>query len=911
MTTETVTTIIISSIAAIVFILFLRYAYQQYILFRLKLGNKLFEIIAHIRQFYKRLRTLQQKGEGFTKHKEEPYIGPTRFFSAALRQAIKNLVFSSDERLRLINSISRNSSNYPNIPIINTLFIHYKWFILNKEIKRLDLILSEDISDIKLVQNAFEQLRNLPWKIALRAREFKKQNDQSKSILEDLYRVGIHGQTIDIAKSREAKIESNLDNIPNNIYRQTRQEVLSIPDSAHLTIFIHKILETINFQCTQLNEELRYWEKVYLDSSQTVEKSIKIIKDTYKISKNTPIPLDISPEKTILFELTNKLRVIRVRYRAPTIEDLEPIIALANDLSMEGYSLRKKLIDAKNDFLNLETNVSILDEKIKQAQRDLYYHSRRPVYPILWNETKKNIEELVVRKDGIAPIDANRTIEQLSIDIEQTDQLSTQINAVEKTISDITSQAHEIRTSWDYIKQIINGDWKTAADQLIIDINQYAPENWDERILTLRGDVDVLFRQAKEDIPVDTSYKLAEEGVAKLLSETSSMITLLNELEKRKSWISNRLLEVKRAQLIAQKIIDDNLPTAQLVVSEAEIESLRLQSGDELIQLAIDGEMLQNEVNQSKIGNIFEKAEKAQWWASELMSKGQNLIKDLEQITNDLQINLEDKINEIKQYARKIQDPIVDEAERFRPVNVYSYDIPSIDVLSINTVYQHIRYLVNDYKKVYLCESNFESRIAPLRDEFSKVLDLQDDAEKKLRQAQDKFDRLWPPVDEELDLTEEIGLLENARDAFIEVKSHRRDLNNLEREYFEVGIMFKDVSQKLNRKMKIDNDKIIRHEGLEQEARERLQRQVDKSLHGIDYESAQAYREILLQKGEIFFNNIKTRYRKKTLTSFDIALALNALFREQNTIIDVRTQNIQMGNIVLSDGSTISLNQSL
>jgi hypothetical protein len=117
--------------------------------------------------------------------------------------------------------------------------------------------------------------------------------------------------------------------------------------------------------------------------------------------------------------------------------------------------------------------------------------------------------------------------------------------------------------------------------------------------------------------------------------------------------------------------------------------------------------------------------------------------------------------------------------------------------------------------------------------------------------------------------------------------------------------IFGDIQSKVDR----DKDSQNKFRAIEEDAYRRLH-EMGRRYFGSAGDDASNYRlRIFLEQGETLLEHIKLKYQQKQYNSYDVEIAMRELFRTHTTYID-RSQNIQIRDITLSDGSQFTLNQS-
>jgi len=409
------------------------------------------------------------------------------------------------------------------------------------------------------------------------------------------------------------------------------------------------------------------------------------------------------------------------------------IAAQVTELTQTSEQLRIHLENGLDDYSELGELIAQIKDRIHSIEKELYFHSQRPDYPIHWQSSTARLALLTEQSDEIPSINAVRTITSLHSDLQRAHETFDNLIALDNTCRERIAQAHELRILWIRLKTILEEMWFSDIFQLSECIGDYSVENWDsaDRVGQFLSDARKMFASVEAAVPIDIASEINEEQLSFLLEEASRLAEEQDEIEQRQLRIQQRYHEVVEREVSTQEVIHQYLPTLGRIATELSNYSFPFDTMDELFELFGEGERLSLEINHPSSGNVFDKAARVSSWASAAEITSSQLIVDLQDEIDVTQNHLAELLGESQKYAGQIVDPAVQEAEKYRPVNVYAFEISPIKRQTVGTAtnplqetFVQIRELSQTLDAVGSRDIALETNISFLRDEYDRVEDL-------------------------------------------------------------------------------------------------------------------------------------------------------------------------------------------
>jgi len=415
--------------------------------------------------------------------------------------------------------------------------------------------LEENLEEIKQLE---EELQKLPWLVTQQARTLQSKLEKMAEILAQLEKAGLQGDTFTAAGSVFEQIKSTLADVPEQIY-DLEKTAIEKEISKESIAQVHAIISTNSPVLEELQGHLKSWEITASTAVILVSQMRQAITGLEELIGQIPTQLDIAEEKATLIPIETIARNLEASAGRMEVETIPLVFQEADHVHQSVLELTSKLKRSISDLASLETLQGDLSNGFRDSSLRLAALATRNTYPVRVEGSLEKLGRLKQQSGNIANGLAQRTVSQLSKDLNTLVDLSIQHKNLDRQIDKIESDRTALATLLESAEIKRLPTWIHNARALRQEMAEYAQENWlrPDDVTTFPGALDAFVGEAERLLLSDPGQPVSEQDLDKRLIKTEQLAGEYQRLASRVEHYSKRLLELHNIELRSQETLED------------------------------------------------------------------------------------------------------------------------------------------------------------------------------------------------------------------------------------------------------------------------------------------------------------------------------------------------------------------
>ena len=395
--------------------------------------------------------------------------------------------------------------------------------------------------------------------------------------------------------TRVKKIQSDYDNVLNSISKFDRQYGELKRLGWKIASIARKSLENIQ---TGLHNLLDLKDKGI--QGDTIDRSIVEAKQIEeRLYKDIPVMMLTDTEEEILTKADKNI-IITVH-------------SLITDIDSDVHKLLKQSQEWEAIWGKLDGTLGSLIADFRHLTGQFEELETSKVYPLAWDKSRESLFELRQQVERLGTIQKARSLEQLEGDLRIASKLNIQLLELSRQCQEVEQQHAELLALLSSQDIQEGTGWGRDANKLAQQIQSYAPENWDNKLVVhqLREDLRTLISFHKNPSWQSPATLIKETELPEILKEVQELSKLHLDLRPRVAAISARLGEIQNLE----RQTKDNLGRCKALLNQgislAGSNPIMSEAISELEQIRSTIDPLLDELNNPNYGILDKKAQKA------------------------------------------------------------------------------------------------------------------------------------------------------------------------------------------------------------------------------------------------------------------------------------------------------------
>ncbi len=339
----------------------------------------------------------------------------------------------------------------------------------------------------------------------------------------------------------------------------------------------------------------------------------KLVKELQQLLADMPAGLILSEAEARLDNLASVATQILARLANPDLDELPELAQMADDALKDARSTLETLKNARLGQTELSGLISNIGAERDQLVAKLAQLASRSIFPVVWNKSQVQLNDLLQRIDVLGPTNKPRTPEQIEKDLAIAKTLQARIRDLVNQHQKVALQHDElmpILTTLDLASVLVKYQ---IAQRLADQVAEYNAENWprQDAVNGFKVDLDAFHNRLRTTIPENSSLSLKETELPQQLEQgraTSDQFLVLQQREER---IRARLVELQAAENSAQ----ESLSIAQSTLNQISLLSNANQALKEILSSDIEhllniADQLSTELGNRQQGLVQKKSQK-------------------------------------------------------------------------------------------------------------------------------------------------------------------------------------------------------------------------------------------------------------------------------------------------------------
>jgi hypothetical protein len=493
--------------------------------------------------------------------------------------------------------------------IIASPFIWFRRWGLARAMKRE----SGEIG-VRLVEaeNRVQRIHDIPWDLAIRARQAGKDVDEINNTARELQTKGARGSLLQTVVNQGPQLDRALDEIPDPFYVAGREELIAAAN-LDATIRTYEALIRIDPAIQRYLPQVREW-KTSFEKATTEYTGLKQAGAALRQAMaKPPEGLSISALQGRLDQMAQHAAELGQRVAQPDVSELK-------NLAREASQLRKVISDTEQQYSRASKQVSDLGQAIVALDRQMTLLSEQfsrleshPAFPIIWDTSREQLAGLRKRLDGLGPALLPRSPEQIGRNLKEIDEIRAGLKALAEAhprAAGMHSALVEVLESGE-IKE--GAAWLRKARETAEQASIYDAKNWSrqEAVHTLPTELNDLESEHQRLGPSDLPVPLKESDLEQRLNDTQQLAAQHKALRARVESARGRLEKIQEIEKTCKDRLTESWNALERIALLAESNPLIEQTaGADIDRMGEEIRHLGNDLNAQSQGEIEKKAQK-------------------------------------------------------------------------------------------------------------------------------------------------------------------------------------------------------------------------------------------------------------------------------------------------------------
>jgi chromosome segregation ATPase len=617
------------------------------------------------------------------------------------------------------------------------------------------------------------EIESQGWVVAGQARLAQERMAKAGQLLAYLQQVNVQSSSFDQAVSKKEQIEKALDGIPEFYLTASEQSVIS-QSTKESIINVHRILTDNQPEIDSLLSLAETWGNQHKEADNELGALQKLVKELQQLLADMPAGLILSEAEARLDNLTGVVSQVNAGLTKPDLDELPALAQMAADALKDAQATHETLKIAHLGQAELSGLISSIGPERDQLVAKLAQLATRSIYPVVWNKSQVQLNDLLQRIDALGPTNKPRTPEQVEKDLAIAKTLQARIRDLADQYQKVASQHAElmpILTALDLASVLVKYQ---KAQRLADQVAEYNPENWprQDAVNSFKVDLDAFHNGLRDMVPKNSSLSLKETELAQQLEQVRTLLEQFLALQQREERIRTRLVELQASENSAQ----ESLSIAQSAINQIGLLSNANQTLKEILAGELEHQLNIADQLSAELGNrqqslVQKKVQKV----SDFYNKAEQASNNwLNKLVVDVKVKKEvitDKIEQLREIA-DLSEPAIADSQKLLlslDTNLREGNKPGKKSrFPLAEIMLQYKFANDGWQRSLASTKAIEDIESSVYDAYQKTEQQRHNAEDLLTQAANWVQeaRSWPPISITLDAERrEFDEIERMREA--------------------------------------------------------------------------------------------------------------------------------------------------
>jgi hypothetical protein len=540
----------------------------------------------------------------------------------------------------------------------------FSWYHLRQQIVGLLEKQTSSENALQAARSNLSEIESQGWVVASGARLVQERMARTSQLLANLQRVTVQSSSFDQALEKKEGIEKALKGIPEFFLTDSEESVISRSTKESI-IQVHQILADNQSEVDSLLSQAGTWGNQYKEADDRLGALQNLVKELQQLLAEMPTGLILSEAEARLDSLTSVVSQVDAGLNQLDLNELPTHAQMATDALKDAQATYEILKNAKQGQTELSGLIENIGPERDQLVGKLAQLATRSVYPLIWNKSQVQLNDLLQRIELLGPTQKPRTPEQVEKDLAIAKTLQNRIRGLAAQYQKVAAQYDElipILTALDLASVLVKYQ---KAQRLADQVVEYNPENWprQEAVNSFKGDVDAFHNSLRAVVPENSSLSLKETDLPQQYEQVRNLADQFHALQQREERIRARLVELQAMENSAQ----ENLSVSESVLNQIGLLSNSNQVLKETLASDVERQLslvdqLSNELGNRQQGLIQKKVQKVSEFYNKVEQAGNNWLNKLDIDVKVKKGVITDKIERLKEIA-DLSEPAIADAQ--------------------------------------------------------------------------------------------------------------------------------------------------------------------------------------------------------------------------------------------------------
>ncbi|MCS7248563.1 MAG: hypothetical protein NZ840_10015 [Anaerolineales bacterium] len=515
---------------------------------------------------------------------------------------------------------------------------------------------------IEQLEMRLDQVKELPWSMALQVREVFAHLQEVDALLKDLVTLGVRGEEFDRLFSRARGIEDDLRAVPVYFFSDSREELLKRAEQEK----VQRLYQIVQSDLPEIIEILRQadrWKNRFLSLENQVKLAEDELQRVHLLLAHFPEEVDLSAEKRTVEEWRERLMELYQKGR-----DLPPdkISALAGEISalIHGIqSTQRKLRQGRqkvHQFQRLQNSVAELAVQIQQRLEAL----ARAALRVEWDISGERYRQAFEKFCALQAVPKPYSLTEL-------ERYCLEAWALQDVFLELQRHTRGVESNYHLCERIYTSQeirtykqWIQEARKLAEEIRPYDPRNFPNRDLVSSfgqqiQEVEAKLEGLKEWIQAEVLLESSLGEVARALEEIYRQVTTLRERISLIDQVYQHLVNLEKENWALLKVARNQFAQVTHLVLAQPLLADKVEK--EVIQLDRRFDLCETVFHQRSKDTVLRKQAKLHRLIADLEQAANRWLSIVESDCIRLLDDIEKRVVQLGQIAH-FEDPLIDRA---------------------------------------------------------------------------------------------------------------------------------------------------------------------------------------------------------------------------------------------------------
>ncbi len=608
---------------------------------------------------------------------------------------------------------------------------------------------NNSLQDTRLV---LDEIEDQGWVLAGKIKQMKARLAATDQILTQLQKRDLHGELLTQAFQTRNQILSELNNIPIYFFTEPRESILAQATRDEI-VAGYQIASITQPLVDELDSLATEWDEQYnaaIVGRNSLKETVTALQD---FLSDRPAGLILSEVEAQFDRISVMITQTDDNFLRHEIGNLAAVNQEISDIFEVVNATRESLSLIKRHRASLSDIILEIQPAHAALMAAMAQLSERPSYPLNWNKSQVQLNDLSQRIAALGGIEKPRTPALLEKDL-------TMAKTLQSRVKELENQFHTTAKIYDEIIQVIKSlDFhgtlvkSQKSNRIAAQLAEYNSDNWPRQdgIDDFKADLEVFLNGLKTVVPESATISLKETELPQLFNQVKKVTQQARALQNREDRINNRLVQLQTMESEAQ----ESLGLARAVLNQISLlananPALRESQGGEIDRLLVNIDQMITELNYHSQGLVEKKIQKV----NDLLNKTEQSSNNwLDKLIVDVRVKKEiisEKISHLKSIT-DLSEPAIADARQILETSQPDGDESVLSFtrnrIPLSDIFVHYKTTNETWQHCISLARAIDEIEGPVLDAFDKVEQKREDAREQLSQVSRWMSstKKWPP----------------------------------------------------------------------------------------------------------------------------------------------------------------------